>query len=67
MDNKIGKLLSAINNRIDSTSTNCFAQAEDVKTTTHINETPSFMTIKDPSKLFKQTSPKGKEVRDPFS
>jgi hypothetical protein len=62
MNNKVGNLLNAINERIASK----LAQAEEVKSVTIINQPPSQVKIKNPSKLFKHISPKVKETRDPF-
>lgn len=61
MDNKVGNLLNAIDERIASK----LAQAEEVKSVTIINQPPSQVKIKSPSKLFKHISPNGKETRDP--
>jgi hypothetical protein len=62
MDNKVGNLLNAINERIASK----LSQTEEVKSVTIINQPPSQVKIKSPSKLFKHISLKGKETRDPF-
>lgn len=61
MNNKVGNLLNAINERIASK----LAQAEEVKSVTIINQPPSQVKINNPSKLFKHISPKVKETRDP--